>query len=479
MKRAEQLVIVPTPGYGHYKSALEFAKRLIRADDRFSVTILHLLSSFDPYPDLLKKSLLVSDTRLRFIDLPPVDPPPSHLSQQSIEHYLVLFYESFIPHVKDAITHLISNPDSSPPLAGLVLDFFCLPMIDVAIDLGLPSYLFLTSGAGFLGLMLYLPTRHTQIGTEFEDSDPDVELLGFSNPVPVRNLPGAVSNKHGGYAAFVKLAQRFRDVKGIIVNTFAELEPFAIQSFADDGQIPPVYTVGPVLDLGGQAHPSSDRVDHGKIIEWLDAQPESSVVFLCFGSWGSFGEAQLREMALGLERSGQRFLWALRLWGPDGKLDGPPDRSTLAEILPEGFLDRMGERGKICGWAPQMEVLAHTSIGGFVSHCGWNSILESLWNGVPTATWPIYAEQQLNALRLVKELGLAVELRLDYRQQKGGLVTAGEIEGAVRGVMEAGSMVRKKVKEMREISKRALMDGGSSSNSLGRLIDDIIINHPH
>ena len=111
----------------------------------------------------------------------------------------------FDTHVKDAITHLILNPDS-PPLAGLVLDFFCLPMIDVAIDLGLPSYLFLTSGVGFLGLMLYLPTRHTQVGTEFEDADPDLELPSFVHPVPVRILPAALSNKHGGYAAYVKLA---------------------------------------------------------------------------------------------------------------------------------------------------------------------------------------------------------------------------------------------------------------------------------
>ena len=95
------------------------------------------------------------------------------------------------------------------------------------------------------------------------------------------------------------------------------------------------------------------------------------------------------------------------------------------------------------------------------------------------ATWPMHAEQQLNALRLVKELGLAVELRVDYRQQRGDVVMAGEIEGTVRGVMEAESMVRKKEKEMGEISRRALMDSGSSSISLGCLINDIIINHPH
>ena len=116
--------------------------------------------------------------------------------------------------------------------------------------------------------MLYLPTRHTQIGVEFEDSDPDLELPSFVNPVPVRVLPEAGSNKHGGYAAFMMLAQRFKEVKGIIVNTFAELEPYSIQSIAADSQTPPVYTIGPVLDLlGGQVQPGSDRVHHDKIME--------------------------------------------------------------------------------------------------------------------------------------------------------------------------------------------------------------------
>lgn len=475
MKKAE-LVFVPTPAAGHCISAIEFAKRLIHTDDRFSVTILQMRSLLNPHSDIYNKSLLASETRLHLIDLPPIDNPPPHdLFLKSAEHYILLFIESYIPHVKDAITHLMSSRSSpdSVPLAGLVLDFFCLPMIDVANQLGLPSYLYFTSGAGFLGLMLSLPTRHSQIGTEFEDSDPDLELRSFVNPVPVRVLPEAVSDKHGGYAAYIKVAQRFREARGIIVNTFSELEPYAVESFAD-GQTPPVYTVGPVLDLGGQAHAGSDRVDRSKIMGWLDAQPKLSVVFLCFGSIGAFDAPQVREIALGLERSGHRFLWALRLPGPDGKLGGSSDGSELSEILPEGFLDRIGERGMICGWAPQMEVLAHKAIGGFVSHCGWNSILESIWNSVPMATWPMYAEQQLNAFGLVKELGLAVELRLDYRQSGGEVVVAEEIDGAIRCVMEHDSMVRKKVKEMGEMSRRAVMDGGSSSNSLGRLIADII-----
>ena len=123
-------------------------------------------------------------------------------------------------------------------------------------------------------------------------------------------------------------------------------------------------------------------------------------------------------------------------------------------------------------------MLAHKSIGGFVSHCGWNSILESLWNSVPVATWPLFAEQRLNAFRLVKELGLAVEMRQNYREDGGDVVMAEEIEGAVRGVMGADSMVRKKVEEMGEMSRRAVMDGGSSSDSFRRLIADII-DHSH
>ncbi|RVW66021.1 Anthocyanidin 3-O-glucosyltransferase 2 [Vitis vinifera] len=128
-------------------------------------------------------------------------------------------------------------------------------MIDVANQLGLLSYLYFTSGAGFLGLMLPPSTRHSQIGTEFEDSDPDLELPSFVNPVPIRVLPEA-------------------------------LEPYAVESFAND------------------------RVDHSKIIGWLDAQLELSVVFLCFGSMGTFDAPQVREIALRLERRGHRLSWA-------------------------------------------------------------------------------------------------------------------------------------------------------------------------
>lgn len=457
------LIFIPAPGVGHVISALEFAARLLGHDPRLSITVLAMKAPFTPHLDAYTKSLVSSQPRIALVDLPPIDPPPPELLR-SVEHYVTVFIESHVPHVLTAVGEI----RRSRSVAGFVLDLFCTSMIDVAEGFSLPSYIYLTSNAHFLDLMFHLPDRHDEVGREVRPSDPDLALPSFTNPVPVSVLPSAVfDGEAGGYAAYVKLARRFRDVRGIMVNTFMELEHFAVSSFSggsSDG--PAVYAVGPVIDPKGVPDPSLDRAQWQKIREWLDEQPPSSVVFLCFGSQGKFDADQVKEIAAGIERSGHKFLWSLR-----------PESSQSQ--LPGGFLDRMRGRGVVCGWTPQVEVLAHAAIGGFVSHCGWNSILESLWHGVPIVTWPIYAEQQLNAFTMVKELGLAVELRLDYRGKGvgGHLVPAEEIERAIGCLMGgAGAATRKKVKEMREAARNTVKEGGSSYDSIGKLIQDFIKN---
>lgn len=116
-----------------------------------------------------------------------------------------------------------------------------------------------------------------------------------------------------------------------------------------------------------------------------------------------------------------------------------------------------------------MAVLSHPAVGGFVSHCGWNSILESIWFGVPIAGWPLYAEQHINTYEMVVELGLAVDINMDSKI----MVTSEEIERGIRHLMN-GNEIRKKVKEMKEKSHKTLIEGGSSYDFLGRLIDDIV-----
>ncbi|GLT28029.1 hypothetical protein SLA2020_029870 [Shorea laevis] len=465
MEKAE-LIFIPVPGIGHLVSTVELAKRLLHRDDRISVTLLSMKSPYGSI-DAYTKPLTASEPRIRLVDLPRVTHPSPDLFIKSPAAYIYSFIEAQIPQFRKTVTDIVSSSSvsGSSRVVGLVLDFFCVPMIDIANELELPSYIFLTSNTGFLSLMMELPIRHGQNRAEVESSDPEFLIPGFVNPVPVNVLPSAMFNKFGGYTAYLKLAQRFKDTKGIIVNALEELEPYAVEYFTNS-QHPPIYPVGPVLDLNGQPNPDLDIAQCDKVMKWLDDQPQSSVVFLCFGSRGSFEPPQVREIALGLEQSGCRFLWSLRLSPPNNK-------DAWEDMLPEGFLGRIGEKGMICGWAPQVEVLAHKAIGGFASHCGWNSILESLWYGVPIVAWPMYAEQQLNAFLMVKELGLAVELKLDYRSH-GDLVMAEEIGKALHHVMDGNSEVRVRVKEMSDIAKKAVKDGGSSFLSIGRLIEDMV-----
>ncbi|WJZ84714.1 hypothetical protein VitviT2T_004307 [Vitis vinifera] len=272
---------------------------------------------------------------------------------------------------------------------------------------------------------------------------------------------------------FLNRVRRFREAKGILVNTFVELESHVINSFVD-GTTPPIYTVGPLLNLHNANHQKQDSdLD---VIQWLDDQPTSSVVFLCFGSVGAFHMDQIKEIAIGLENSGHRFLWTLRRPPPKGKIAMPTDYVNFEEVLPEGFLDRTSKIGKIIGWAPQTAILAHSAIGGFVSHCGWNSTLESIWYGVPVATWPMYAEQQLNAFQIVKELEIGVEIRLDYKKDTSDIVNAQEIESRIRSLMEDSNDIKTNRAKMKEKCVTALTEGGSLDSSLQRLIGDMITN---
>ncbi|XP_044465490.1 anthocyanidin 3-O-glucosyltransferase 2-like [Mangifera indica] len=476
MKKAE-LVFIPPPVPGHLVPLIEFAKGLFDRNDHFSVTVL--LIQFPTITSLVAeytKSFAESNVPIRLINLPPpVHFCPSQEPYKSIEKFVTELVDYHKACIKEAIVkHVVSN-ENSAQLAGLVVDIFSTSMIDVANELGVPSYLFFTSCAAFLGLLMFLPTRHAEIGREFEEFDGEAVIPCYVNPVPSSGMPEVLLSKYGGYTTFLNHGRRVKETGGIIVNTFEELESHAVKCLMNDfDNVPPVYTVGPLIDLKDE----SNKLDSDVIMKWLDDQPDSSVVFLCFGSMGSFGKDQAKEIAFGLEQSGVRFLWSFRKSPRKDKLEAPSDYNSdvLQEILPNGFLERTKKIGLVCGWAPQKAVLAHKSVGAFVSHCGWNSILESLWFGVPIVTWPLYAEQQLNALQLVKDLGLAVELRLDYKISKGELVNADEIERAIKCAMDGKNDVRKRFKEKSEMSRLAVMEGGSSYAAFGGLIENIARN---
>ncbi|CAL1403501.1 unnamed protein product [Linum trigynum] len=445
---------------------VELAKLLVRRHSTLAVSIPIVTSPSTAAAVTRYIDSLAPTPRVNLLRLPKDDGGGQSFPAANFTPMI----ESQKPRVREAVSAELAR--SGARLAGFVLDMLCTSMLDLAEEFGAPSYIYFTSGAAFLRFQLHVQESHDEEGfdvTEFKEAE--LACPGLTRPVPSKVIPSGFLNKEW-VALVYTITRNFRKTKGILVNTVRELESYALESLSGGMNVPKVYPVGPILNLKGE---KSRRDDDDVTIEWLDQQPESSVVFLCFGSMGAFRGEQVREIACALEGSGHRFLWSLRRPGEGGPWASPTDYEDVREVLPEGFLDRTAEVGRVMGWVPQVAVLAHKSIGGFVSHCGWNSTLESLWFGVPMATWPMYAEQQFNAFLLVEELEIATEVRMDYRSESEEVVSAEELERGIRSLMEDCSR-KGRMKEFSDLVRGALIDGGSSSSSIAEFIGDVSNN---
>ncbi|RLN35738.1 anthocyanidin 5,3-O-glucosyltransferase [Panicum miliaceum] len=466
------VVLVPFCVPGHLTSMLDAGKRLLGSSGcPMSLTVLvtpmtmsaNLMSQVD---DLARREA-ESGFDIRFHHLPAVELPTK---EHGAEEFIMRFIQLHEPYVKAAISGM------SSPVAAVVLDYFGTTLLDVARELALPAYVYFTSAASMLALMLRLPALDEEVAGDLEAVEGAVDVAGLP-PVPAGLMPEPLMKKDPNYASFVYHGRRFMEAAGIIVNTVAELEPAVLAAIAEGrcARAPRsnVYPIGPVLSFkppGEQQH---------ECVSWLDAQPPASVVLLCFGSMGgSFPSPQVRAIADGLERSGHRFMWVLR--GPPPAGSPYPTDADVHELLPEGFRERTKDRGFVWPkWVPQKDILASAAVGGFVTHCGWNSILESLWHGVPMAPWPLYAEQHLNAFELVSVMGVAVGMEVD--RKRGNFVEAAELERAVRSLMgggsEEGRKAREKAAEAKALCRKAVEDGGSSDVSMQKLAREICAKH--
>ncbi|KAK6151309.1 hypothetical protein DH2020_013944 [Rehmannia glutinosa] len=208
-----------------------------------------------------------------------------------------------------------------------------------------------------------------------------------------------------------------------------------------------------------------------KCLDWLDKQGLNSVIYISFGTTSSFSDEQIKEIAIGLEKSNQKFIWVLREADKGDIFTGSENRKFE---LPDGFEERVKERGLIVrDWAPQLEILAHFSTGGFLSHCGWNSCMESISMGVPMATWPMHSDQPTNAVLVTKVLRIGVEVR-DWACRED-VVPSGVVENSVKKLMalEEGDEMRRRAKELGDGVKSSLMEGGISRKEMDSFIAHI------
>ncbi|KAM1372827.1 hypothetical protein ACFX2I_023594 [Malus domestica] len=246
---------------------------------------------------------------------------------------------------------------------------------------------------------------------------------------------------------------------GILVNTCESIESETLAAL-NEGKVlrklPSVISIGPLAPC---------FFETSQQLQWLNDQATGSVLYVSFGSRTAMSREQIRELGDGLVRSGCRFLWAVK----DKKVDIEDDEK-LTEVLGEELLERVKKNGlAVKNWLNQEEILSHPAIGGFLSHCGWNSLSEALWNGVRILAWPQHGDQKVNA-DLVERIGLGTWDKSWGWGDRETVVKAEDIAQTVSEVM-GNDLLKLQALHIRDEARRAVGDDGSSTKSLAALID--------
>lgn len=256
------------------------------------------------------------------------------------------------------------------------------------------------------------------------------------------------------------------EASGLILNTFDHMEREvmdALKSF-----FPRIYTVGPLAMLLNQIKGSpkdSMRLslweEDDSCKEWLNTQKNASVVYVSFGSLTILTRQQMMEFAWGLADSNHPFLWIIR----------PNLLDNGHAALPEEFIKETAGRSFFASWCHQTEVLAHPSIGGFLTHSGWNSMLESVRGGVPIICWPGFADQYTNCRYACKEWGIGMEIDQEVKREQVKELVVELMEG------ERGQQMRKNAMKWKKMAEQSTAGGGTSYDNLGRLTKDLYISN--
>lgn len=295
------------------------------------------------------------------------------------------------------------------------------------------------------------------------------EIPGMKN-IRFKDLPSFMRTQSSDDIMFNFLfsgAQNCSKSPTIIFNSFRDFEADALLAIAAKHPSSRVYAIGPLGLLGPKIVPPESPVhslsstlwkEDSKCLQWLDGREPGSVVYVNYGSITTMTPQNFAEFAWGLAGSGQDFLWIVR---PD-VVEG----SDATAALPEGFLEAVGGRGLLATWCPQEQVLAHPAVGAFLTHCGWNSTLDTVCAGVPVMCWPFFADQQTNCRYACVNWGMGAEV--------GGEVERGEVAGLVKEMMEGekGRVWREKALDWKRKAVEATNIGGSSRTDFDKLIEE-------
>ncbi|MQL72720.1 hypothetical protein Taro_005040 [Colocasia esculenta] len=467
-------VMVPCPTPGHINPMLHLAKLLHSRGFHITFVVTQynhqcLLSSGAPDP-LLGFPRVDS---FRVETIPDGLPMSGRKGMQYIADLEASLRSESIFHLRELMARLGRSP--GVPAVTCVVGALMSAALQVADELGVPKVLFWTTSAcGFMGTLQceelirrgYVPLKDESCLTNgYLETELDW-IPGMIRGIRLRDITRFIrtTDPEDPMLEFErKEAEAGHGAWGVVLNTFEELEADVLAALRRI--FPRVYTLGPLsLLMNRSAHSPSRSIrlslwkEDTECLAWLDGRETSSVLYVNFGSITVLTSQQLVEFALGLANSGHPFLWVIR----------PDLVAGESATLPESVLEETAGRGFLTSWCPQEEVLAHPSVGGFLTHGGWNSMLESILNGVPMLCWPFFAEQPTNCRYACKEWGVAMEIEGDVQR--------GQVEGLVREMMGGpkGNEMRRNTIKWKERAEEAAKCNGSSHRNMERFVLDLV-----
>ncbi|GJY45531.1 UDP-glycosyltransferase 83A1 [Tanacetum coccineum] len=286
-------------------------------------------------------------------------------------------------------------------------------------------------------------------------SDQTIQLSETMPPIKPENLgwvgfPDAATIE-AVFQGIIEAEKASKMTDWFICNSTTELESAAFSLY------PKLLPIGPLLASNRLADQTGQFwQEDSTCLAWLDQQPPSSVIYIAFGSFTIFNQIQFQELALGLELSNRPFLWVVR--------PGMTRETTAA--YPDEFIERVSSRGRIVSWAPQQKVLAHPSIACFTSHCGWNSTIEGVTNGLPFLCWPYFADQFHNETYVcdIWKTGLR------FTKNEAGIITREEITSKIEHLLSEQTF-RDKALDIKDKITNSINKGGSSHSNLNSFIE--------
>lgn len=372
-KRSIRVLMFPWLAHGHISPFLELAKSL--ATRNFITYITSSPTNLNP----IRKALSPKDSiSIKLVDLhipPTADLPPHRHTTNGLPPHLMSPLKTALDRARPAFSTILKT--LKPDL--VIYDFLQPWAPEEAAAQNIPAVLFFTTGAAASSLILHRwferRSSYPFRGIYFRESE---DAIFFSR------------NSTNDHERVRDCVVRSSDV--VLIKSLPEMEGKYIE-FLDDLTSKKFVPTGPLV----QDLDVDNEESHDMIIEWLDGRDRRSTVFASFGSEYFLSEREIEEIAHGLEMSSVNFIWVVRF--PAGG-----ETIALGEKLPRGFVERVRGRGVVVeGWAPQRRILSHPSIGGFLSHCGWSSVMEGVYCGVPIVAVPMHLDQPLNA-RLVEEV---------------------------------------------------------------------------